>query len=110
MYKGKERRKHRDWTEELMLNYALWGAVLRQAFEDAKQLPETREKLRNMGEIEFKSHKSLNDYKNLLLEELRCGKDACDFFKTRRLDDFITSNMLEIKPEYIRRKFKELNI
>jgi len=110
MYKGKERRKHRDYTEEMVLSHALMGAVIRQAFDDVKQLKEVREKLRDINGVDFKHFKSYREYKKVLMEEKRQCLDAVDFFKTKRLDDFIHSNMLEIEPDYIRRKFRELGI
>ena len=103
-----ERRKYRDNTEEMTLSLALWGAVLRQAFEDVERLPVVEDLLSTMKESDYKSRVYYLGLKKSLKEERTECRSACKFFEGERLERFITSHTLPLEPTYIRRKYKEL--
>ena len=94
----KERRKYRDFTEELGLSYGLIGAVIRQAYED----------VRGLNEYEALALKGKGLDRNKYYKGLQSSKDACRFFETRRLERFIQYWKLPLDAGYLRRKYKQL--
>jgi len=94
----KERRKHRDNTPELLLNQALLGAVIKQAFSDVKNYAEKKEKGWNNPDA---TEKEKTEYNN--------AKDAKAFLTSeKRLERFITSYPLPLSASFLRRKYYEL--
>ena len=94
----KERRKHRDNTPELLLNQALLGAVIKQAFDDAENYAEKKEKGWNNPDA---TEKEKTEYNN--------AKDAKAFLTSeKRLERFITSYTLPLSASFLRRKYYEL--
>ncbi len=104
----KERRKHRDNTPELLLNQALLGAVIKQAFSDVKNLKANRKKKREHLGLNYKDQADYRQCKKLINEENRESEDACEFFETNRLERFITSYTLPLSASFLRRKYYEL--
>ena len=94
----KERRKYRDFTEELGLSYGLIGAVIKQAFED----------VRSLNEQETLAVEGKGLHRGRHTKGLQSSKDACRFFETRRLERFIQYWKLPLDAGYLRRKYKQL--
>ena len=108
MGKFKERRKWRDNREEMRNCLALFGAVIKQAFDDVGNRNEIIRMKREFNVGDYKRPKDATHRYNMLKEEYAAGNDAVKFFETKRLERFITSHTLPIDVEYIRRKYKKL--
>jgi len=95
--KLKERRKYRDNTEELINCQALFGAVIKQAFDDVRNFAVNKARGWDNTDPTQEEEQAYKD-----------SRDACDFFKTKRLERFLTSHTLPIDATYLRRKYREL--
>jgi len=103
-----DRRKYRDNSEEFMLNYGLLGAILKQTYDDVKQLPDYLRQRRELKREDYKYRHRYTARKKRIDEEVSAGTDAVTFFRSERLENFIRTYRLDINPDYLRRKFNEI--